>query len=63
MDTNWVMDNMTESLINESKQANCTAQKMKFSIKDIFSKCDQSRSLMWKWSHLLKNFLIEHLIF
>ena len=35
-----------------------TAQKMKFSIKDFFSKCDQIRdqipSFLWIWSHLLK---------
>ena len=30
---------------------------MKFSIKDLFSKCDQS------WSHLLKKPLIENFIF
>ena len=32
-----------------------TAQTMKFSIKDFFSKCDQIRSQLWIWSHLLKN--------
>ena len=31
-----------------------TAQKMKFSIKDFFDKCDQIRSFLWIWSHLLK---------
>ena len=31
-----------------------TAQKMKFSIKDFFSKCDQIRSFLRIWSHLLK---------
>ena len=30
-------------------------QKMKFSIKDFFSKCDQIRSFLRIWSHLLKN--------
>ena len=35
-----------------------TAQKMKFSIKYIFSKCDQIRS----WSHLLKKSLMENFI-
>ena len=33
------------------KYALHTAQKMKFSIKDFFSKCDQ---ILWIWSHLLK---------
>ena len=39
------------------------AHKMKFSIKDIFSKCDQIRSLLRTWSNLLKKFLIENFIF
>ena len=29
---------------------------MKFSIKDFFSKCDQVRSFLRIWSHLLKKF-------
>ena len=41
----------------------CTAQKMKFSIEDFFSKCDQIHSLLWIWSHLLKKSLIENFIF
>ena len=40
-----------------------TAQKMKFSIKDFFSKCDQIRSFLRIWSHLLKESLIENFIF
>ena len=40
-----------------------TAQKMKFSIKDFFNKCDQIRSFLWIWSHLLKKFLMENFIF
>ena len=40
-----------------------TAQKMKFSIKDFFSKCDQIRSFMRIWSHLLEKFLMENFIF
>ena len=39
----------------------CT--KMNFSIKDFFSKCDQIRSVLWIWSHLLKKFLMENFIF
>ena len=39
------------------------AQKMKFSIKDIFSKCDQIRGKLWIQSHLLKKSLIENFIF
>ena len=40
-----------------------TAQKMKFSIKDFFSKRDQIRSFLWIWSHLLKKFLMENFSF
>ena len=36
-----------------------TAQKMKFSIKDFFSKCDKIRI----WTHLLKKSLMENFIF
>ena len=37
-----------------------TAQKMKFSIKDFFSKCDQIRRKLGIWSHLLKKSLMEN---
>ena len=42
---------------------NSIAEKMKFSIKDFFSKCDQIRSFQRIWSHLLKKSLMENLIF
>ena len=40
-----------------------TAQKMKFSIKDFFSKCDQIRRNLRIWSHLQKKSLIEYFVF
>ena len=40
-----------------------TAQKMKFFIKDFFSKCGQIRSFLWIWSYLLKKSLMENFIF
>ena len=40
-----------------------TAQKMKFSIKDFFNKCDQIRSFLQIWSHFLKKSLMENFIF
>ena len=40
-----------------------TAQQMKFPIKDFFSKCDQIRRKLRIWSHLLKKYLMENLIF
>ena len=39
-----------------------TAQKMKFSIKDFFSKCDQVRSFLRIRSHLLRKSLMENFI-
>ena len=39
------------------------AQKMKFSIKDFFSKCDQMRSFLRIWPYLLKKYLMEIFIF
>ena len=40
-----------------------TAQKVKFSIKDFFCKCDQIRSFLRIWSHLLKKSSMESFIF
>ena len=40
-----------------------TAQKVKFSIKDIFSKCDKIRTILRIWSHLLKKSLVENFKF
>ena len=40
-----------------------TAQKIKFSIKEFFSKCDQIRLVRRIWSHLLKKSLMENFIF
>ena len=49
--------------LNSSHSPLHTAQEMKFSIKDFFSKCDQ---ICWKlqiWSHLLRKSLMEIFIF
>ena len=40
-----------------------TAQKVKFSMKDYLSKCDQIRSFLRIWSHVLKKSLMENFIF
>ena len=40
-----------------------TTQKMKFSIKDFFSKCDQIRRKLGSWSYLLKKSLMENFFF
>ena len=41
---------------------NYTAPKIKFFIKDLFSKCDQFLSFLQIWSHLLKKSLLENFI-
>ena len=40
-----------------------TAQKIKFTIKDFFSKCDQICSFLRIWSHFQKKPLMKNLIF
>ena len=40
-----------------------TAQEMKFSIMDFFSKCDQIRRFLLIWSHLLKKSVMKNFIF
>ena len=40
-----------------------TAQNMNFSIKDFVDECDQIRSKLRIWSHLLKKFLMENFIY
>ena len=40
-----------------------TTQKMKFPIKDFFSKCDQIRKQLQIWLHLLKKSVMETFIF
>ena len=51
----------------ETNSKGCSARmhclKMKFSIKDFFSKCDQIRKKLQIWSHLLKKSLMENFIF
>ena len=42
---------------------NTTEQKIKFSIKYIFSKCGQIRRKLQIWSYLLKKSLMENVIF
>ena len=39
------------------------AQKMNFSIKDFFNKCDQMRRFLRIWSYMLKKFLMENFLF
>ena len=43
--------------------AHYTAQKMKFTIIDFFSKCDQIRIFLRIWPHFLKKSIMENFIF
>ena len=38
-------------------------KKIKFSVKNFFSKCNQIRNFLWIWSHLLKKSLMQNFIF
>ena len=57
-----LMFNLETDTYKRKKSRLITAQKMKFSIKDFFSKCDQMRSFVRIWSPLLKKSLMENLI-
>ena len=49
--------------VNETFLTLDTSQKIKFSIKDFFSKCDQIRRKLEIWSNLWKKSLMENRIF
>ena len=55
-----VADNVEKKRINNVIS---TAQKMKFSIKDFFSKCEQMRRKLQIWSHLRRKSLMENFVF
>ena len=46
-----------------TKEKTLTAQKMKFSIKDFLSKCDQIRRKLKIWSYLIEKPLMDNFIF
>ena len=46
-----------------TKLLDIIAQKVKFSTKDLFSKCNEIRSFLRIWPHLLKKYLVENFIF
>ena len=55
--------NVTLTTIQFLLSIHRTAQKMKLSIKDFFSKCDQILRELRIWSHLLKKSLMENFTF
>ena len=54
-------------LIKEKKtyksEATVISQKLKFSVKDFLSKCEQIHSFLRIFTHLLKKYLTENFIF
>ena len=61
-ETQMILRENTDPYIITCKSMD-TAQTMKFSIKDFSSKCDQTRSFLRIWSHLLEKSLMENFIF
>ena len=57
------MEYMEYMKIFETPYATNTAQNIKFSIRDFFSKCDQIRRKLRIWSRLLKKSSMENFIF
>ena len=57
------LENCSENILRFILTLANTAQKMKFSIKDFFNKCDQIRGFLRIWSHLLNKFLMENFDF
>ena len=61
----FLFDLLSESNLGAyfNNSTTLTAQNMKFSSKDFWSKCDQIRSFLRIWSHLLQKSLMENFIF
>ena len=59
---NYDIDKNSDLIINLLIHRISTAQKMKFSIKDFFSICDQIRRKLRVWLHLLKKSLMGSFI-
>ena len=57
------LQNLIQSKIKCKNLLETLHKKMKFSIKDFFSKCDRIRRKLRIWSHLLKKCLMENFIF
>ena len=58
----WVRQTL-QDVIGNAPVATSLQKKIKFSIKNFFSKCDQIRSFLQIWSHLLNKTLMENFIF
>ena len=58
-----ILTNNNMMLISGSFYNADTAQKKKFFVTYFFSKCDQTRSFLLIWSHLLKKSVMENFVF
>ena len=62
LNTPLVLMTFFRGIGQKGKTVDIIAQKMKFPIKNFFSKCDQIRRKLRIWSYLLKKSLIENFI-
>ena len=60
---NWISPQFYDGMDLKILLSSCSAKKVKFPIKDFSSKCDQIRSFLRIWSHLLEKSLMEDLSF
>ena len=58
-----ILKTVSLNLLDPPRVMFYTAQKIKFSCKNFFSRCDQIRSFLGIWLHLLRKFLMENFIF
>ena len=63
MNIEWIFVFEENCSVLEIFRLSYTPQKIKFFIKEFFSKCDQIRRKMQIWSHFLKKSLTENFIF
>ena len=59
----FITSYVSGQLMTKNTLRNITAQKIKFSIQDFFSKCDQIHKFLQIQSHLQKKSLMENFIF
>ena len=63
LNKNFIVGNLDFAWPLNFAETKLTVQKLKFSIKNFSSKCDQIRMKLRTWSHLLKKSLMENFIF
>ena len=63
MNVKFSKDKYISRWVDQENLVYVTGQKIKFSVKDFFIKCDQIHKKPLIWSHLLKKSLIDNFIF